>query len=89
MRGFERAKKRPLFQKAALLQFFPAGFYAVGGVGGVGGFFSRCGARSTWLALCQARTFSGSPGFDLPAPGCVAHAACVRFAFTKSTARTR
>lgn len=52
-------KKRPPFPKAALLQLFAAGSYAGGGVGGVTGFFSRCGARSTRLALCQARSFSG------------------------------
>ncbi len=56
---FRRAKKRPPFPQAAasLLPWFPD-FYA-GGVGGVGVFFSRCGARSTWLALCHVRSFSG------------------------------
>ncbi|MBI4324532.1 MAG: hypothetical protein HY674_04640 [Chloroflexi bacterium] len=52
-------KERPPFPKGALslLPLVPD-FYA-GGVGGVGDFFSRCGARSTWLALCHARSFSG------------------------------
>ena len=57
--SFHRAKKRPPFPKAAAsLKLFPDS-YAGGGVGGVGGFFSRCGARSTWVALCHARSFSG------------------------------
>src|SRR6266568_5376007 len=43
--------RRPL----RVLESFPDA-YAGGGVGGVGGFFSRCGARSTWLALCHARS---------------------------------
>src|SRR6266571_8822742 len=46
--------RRPL----RVLESFPDA-YAGGGVGGGGGFFSRCGARSTCLALCHARSFSG------------------------------
>jgi len=33
--------------------------YAGTGAGAAAAFFSRCGARSTWLAVCQARSFSG------------------------------
>lgn len=44
--------RRPL----RVLELFPDSY---AGGGGVGGFFSRCGARSTWLTLCHTRSFSG------------------------------
>jgi hypothetical protein len=43
--GYEKSDLR--FRKPLrILKLFPDA-YAGGGVGGVGGFFSRCGARST------------------------------------------
>ena len=45
---------------------------AAGGVGG-SAFFSRCGARSTWLALCQARSLSGTRSYLL----CMMASSCV------------
>src|SRR5438067_678053 len=56
------SQARPASKKAASVSEGRLRFlnliYA-GGTGGVVVFFSRCGARSTWLAVCHASSFSG------------------------------
>ena len=68
-------QQRPGALQASLGEIHPRLFagvvvqlrYAAGvGEGGVAGFFSRCGERSTWLAFCHARSFSGTRVFVEP-----------------------